>query len=195
MKQRYFLILLFGLIIGIFYHSILIKSNNVIDETQTKDSVYLKNEFNDNTCGDVSKIKSPDTSISFKAFENIDSVIVDFTAPIPPYQFQMKFTKQGVFIKDKEDFFNINYANQLTTLLDQLYISKTKRIILERKKTKSMIIANNRHIYISIYYDNADYKTISMIYGKYQGDYEITYSEEFNEFIRLLKLCAFELNA
>lgn len=34
-----------------------------------------------------------------------------------------------------------------------------------------------------------------MIYGKYQGDYEVTYSKEFNEFIRLLKLCAFELNA
>ena len=48
---------------------------------------------------------------------------------------------------------------------------------------------------IYIYYDNADFKTISMIYGKYQGDYEVTYSKEFNEFIRLLKLCAFELNA
>jgi hypothetical protein len=49
MKQLYFLILLFGLIIGILYYSIHIKSNNVIDETQTIDSLYLENEFNDNT--------------------------------------------------------------------------------------------------------------------------------------------------
>ena len=59
MKQLYFLILLFGLIIGILYYSIHIKSNNVIDETQTIDSLYLENEFNDNTCGNVSKIKIP----------------------------------------------------------------------------------------------------------------------------------------
>lgn len=150
MKQLYFLILLFGLIIGIFNYSIHIKSNNVIGETQTKDSLYLENEYNDNICGDDPKRKTPDTSICFMAFENIDSVIVDFTAPIPPYQFQMKFTKQGVFIKGKEDYFIINYANQLATLLDQLYISKTKRIILEKKKSKSMIIANNRVIYIYI---------------------------------------------
>lgn len=150
MKQLYFLILLFGLIIGILYYSIHIKSNNVIDETQTIDSLYLENEFNDNTCGNVSKIKIPYTPICFKAFENIDSVIVDFTAPIPPYQFQMKFTKQGVFIKGKEKYFNINYANQLATLLDQLYLSKTKRIILENKRSKSMIIADNIYIMIML---------------------------------------------
>ena len=36
-------------IIRILYYSIHIKSNNVIDETQTIDSLYLENEFNDNT--------------------------------------------------------------------------------------------------------------------------------------------------
>ena len=58
----------------------------------------------------------------------------------------MKFTKQGVFIKGKEKYFNINYANQLATLLDQLYLSKTKHIILENKRSKSMIIADNIYI-------------------------------------------------
>ena len=182
--MKHFLSILFIIAITIVFVSLSQENNNIDCNNINRESIQKFHQESNNI--------ENKSIIKFDYFTDIDSVIVKFSAPISPYNFKMKFTENGVYIKGKYNYSPINYAPQLASLVNQLYITKTTNIITEKRKYSGNIVAEYPILYVLIY-KGKTIKETSTIFGEYQGNYKYTYSDVFKEFNRLLELCAFEL--